>query len=152
MGDLKKFVEDTKAAEKGAIAPLPAIESYPPFLYAAEAVRDPFVPLDQPKAEGPETKPPGSGLQPDRTRPKEELEAAPLDALRMMGTLAQQGSSWALVRNVDGVIHRVKPGNYLGQNYGKIVSISDDKVDLVEIIPDGADSWRERNASLALSQ
>lgn len=152
MSDLEKFITHTKETEKGHIDPLPPVESYPPFLYAAQAERDPFLPQEQPKAEEDASKKKSGINGPDLTRPKEELEAVPLDALRMVGTLAQQGGEWGLVRNVDGIIHRVKPGNYLGQNYGKIVRIAEDKIDLVEIVPDGADSWRERPASLALSQ
>ncbi len=153
MSDLQKFVADTKALEGAPIEPVPPIESYPPFLYAAQAERDPFLPQEQPRAEAQTQPKPGGVNAPDETRPREELEAVPLDALRMVGTLAQPGGGdWALVRNTDGIIHRVKPGNYLGQNHGRIVRIAEDRVDLVEIIPDGADSWRERPASLALSQ
>lgn len=152
MSDLKKFIADTKALEGAPIEPVPPIESYPPFLYAAQAERDPFLPQEQPRAEDPSVPKPGGVNAPDQTRPREELEAVPLDALRMVGTLAQPRGEWALVRNADGIIHRVKPGNYLGQNHGRIVRIAEDRIDLVEIIPDGADSWRERPASLALSQ
>jgi type IV pilus assembly protein PilP len=70
----------------------------------------------------------------------------------MVGTLKRDGNSWALVRMSDSTIHRVKPGNFLGENHGKIVQISESEVELTEIVPDGLGGWMERQAALALSE
>ncbi len=94
----------------------------------------------------------GSGIRPDVNRPREALEEYPLDSLRMVGTLEQGGQMWALVRAEDGTIHRVQPGNYVGQNYGRITRITESKIELVEIVPDGLGGWMERPATLALSE
>ena len=70
----------------------------------------------------------------------------------MVGTLERQQNSWALVRMSDSTIHRVKPGNFMGQNHGKIVQITESELELTEIVPDGLGGWMERQAALALSE
>ncbi|MBL4743569.1 MAG: pilus assembly protein PilP, partial [Cycloclasticus sp.] len=92
------------------------------------------------------------GPGPDLEREKEGLEAYPLDTLRMVGTLSKGGESWGLVKASDGVVHRVQPGNYLGQNFGKIIGIQDHQIDLGEWVATTAGRWREREASLALAE
>ena len=85
-------------------------------------------------------------------RRREALEAFPLDALKMVGTLAQKDGVWAIIKAPDGLVYRVTRNNYLGQNYGRITKISEDKVELVEIVPDGLGGWQERRASLVLAE
>ena len=70
----------------------------------------------------------------------------------MVGTLERDGSSWALVRMSDSTIHRVKPGNFAGENHGKIVNITESEIELTEIVEDGLGGWMERQAALALSE
>ena len=94
----------------------------------------------------------GSGIKPDLNRNKEELEAFPLDSLRMVGTLQRDDDIWAIVLASDDTVHRVQVGNYMGQNYGKIVNIQEDRVDLIEIARDARGRWQERPASIALVQ
>lgn len=147
--DLRDYIDEIKAQPTGGIPPIPVIPPYDPFEYP-EHLRDPFdssivapdlVPI--PKST--------SGIQIDRNRPKEFLESFPLDALRMVGTMQQQGSLWALLKTPDGTIQRVRVGNYAGQNYGRITRITDMKVELIEIVPDGFGGYKERPASIALS-
>ena len=95
---------------------------------------------------------PGSGIRPDTTRRKEELEAYSLDTLRMVGTLTMNDELWALIKASDGTIHRIKKGNYVGLNYGEIIRILDDRIELMEIVPDKPGTWREQQASLALAE
>ena len=57
-----------------------------------------------------------------------------------------------LVKDPDGVIHRVHAGNYLGQNYGRITGISEDHIDVVELGPNGSGGWMERPATVALGE
>lgn len=150
--DLRAYVEDVKSRQHPSIEALPEFAPYETHLYQAYNDRDPFSPpvLSAPKSEVAQAS--GSGISPDFNRAREPLEAEPLDSLRMVGTLEKGGSSWALVRMSDSTIHRVKPGNYLGQNHGKIVSITESEVELTEIVPDGLGGWMERQAALALSE
>lgn len=150
VSDLRQFVETAKQ-KKGRVEPLPEIKPVETFTYSAFTQKDPFQSWNSDLA----GKSPGgndSGIQPDSSRRKEKLESYPLDTLRMMGALEFQGVRWGLVRAPDGVVHRVRTGNHMGQNYGKIKSISNDKLMLTEIVPDGLGGWEERNASLAVSE
>jgi type IV pilus assembly protein PilP len=92
------------------------------------------------------------GIAPDRLRRREELENYSLDSLKMVGTLEQNETRWALVVAPDGILHRVRVGNYLGKNNGQITLISPEIIQLTEIIGDGPGSWRERESSIALRQ
>lgn len=150
LADLQSWVADVKSRPKGAIEPLPEFKTIEPFVFNAEAVRSPFEPVaeeatqDQATATG--------GLRPDLDRPKEELEAYALDSLRMVGTVFQSDTLWGLVRANDGTIHRVRKDNYMGKNFGKIVRIAEDKIEVIEIIQDSTNAWRERPATLALAE
>ena len=128
------------------------VEPYVIHTYSSAEAVDPFQPffVAPPEPAEDESQTADNGIQPDRNRNREELEAHPLDALRMMGTLEQEGETWGIVRAPDAVIHRVKVGNYLGKNHGKIVDISEETIALTEIVPDGQGGWVERDASLAL--
>lgn len=83
---------------------------------------------------------------------QEELERYALDSLRMVGTLEQKAEKWGLVRDPGGVIHRVKAGNLMGRNYGKIIDVSEQRIHLLEKIPDGLGSWEDREAKISLSE
>src|SRR3990172_2823983 len=148
LADLQQYAEQTKAKPPGKIAPLPEIKPQPTFIYSATQARDPFTPsVDEVQDTGPK-----NGIQPDPNHIKEPLLDYPLDALRMVGTVERGGEHWSLVQAPDGMVYRVQPNNYMGQNYGKVVRVSDDAIELVEIIEDGQGGWMERSASLALSE
>jgi type IV pilus assembly protein PilP len=152
FSDLSRYISDVKARPKGPIEPLPEIKVVEPFIFKPEGLRDPFKPLEQTEqVEGPDVGM-GSGIRPDTSRRKEELEAFSLDSLRMVGTVVMKSSLWGLVKASDGTIHRVQVGNHIGKNYGKIIRIVDDKIELMEIVPDKPGSWREQAATLALSE
>lgn len=153
FSDLNRYILEVKARPKEPIKPLPEIKVIEPFLFKPEGLRDPFRPLEQPEqAEGVDVST-GSGIKPDTTRRKEELEAFPLDGLRMVGTIDMKSSLWGLVKASDGTIYRVKVGNYMGKNYGKIIRIVSDKIELMEIVPDNKPgTWREQPASMALTE
>jgi type IV pilus assembly protein PilP len=150
MTDLKSYVAEVKSRPKGAIDPLPEVKTVEPFVFNTEDLRDPFTPDE--KSQEPEEEKVESGIRPDPLRPKEELEAYELDTLRMVGTVNRQGTLWALVKGGDGTIHRVHTGNYIGKNYGKIVTIKENSVELVEIVSDGSGVWHERKAGLDLAE
>jgi len=90
--------------------------------------------------------------RPDPSRAREELEKYSLGSLKMMGTVPMGGELWALVLAPDNVVHRVGKNNYLGTNYGKIISVTERRIELKEIISDGLGRWQERDAFLSLTQ
>ncbi|MFM8331253.1 MAG: pilus assembly protein PilP [Candidatus Methylumidiphilus sp.] len=149
LTDLQDWVAAVKKRHKGAVEPLPEIKTVEPFVFKPEDLRDPFVQND--KSEQVEETKGDNGIHPDTTRAKEELESYELDSLRMVGTINQNAVLWALVRAVDGTIHRVRVGNHMGRNFGKIIRIREGQIELLEIIPDSPGGWRERKASLDLA-
>lgn len=150
MRDLNQYVEQVKARKGGHIEPLPEIKQIETFVYKEDGRRSPFTPMDQGEEEAQQAK--SNGISPNRDRRKEELENYSLDSLRMVGTLEQINTMWALVETKDKTIYRVKAGNYLGQNHGQITLIDEKAVELTEIISDGQGGYRERQASLALQE
>lgn len=145
MDELEQKIADIKALPGERIEPLPEIKPYETFIYKADNLRSPFVPT-APSNVG------SAGVRPDVKRAREFLEQFSLDTLRMVGTLAIQGRNYGLVQTKDGLVHRVLPGNYIGQNDGRVRSIEDTKISLVEIVPDGLGGYIERPAALALSE
>ncbi len=145
--DLDIYINEIKARPGGRIDPLPEITPYEVFSYTADiqGIRSPFRP-DTPQSVG------GSGgPRPDDERSREYLESFSLDSLRMVGTLDINDTNYGLVQTSDGLIHRVIPGNYLGQNDGRITGISESEVEVVEIISDGIGGYIERDAAISLS-
>jgi type IV pilus assembly protein PilP len=94
---------------------------------------------------------PNAVLGPDPNRAREFLEQFPLDSLRMVGSLELNQIKSGLVQASDGLVHRVLVGNHIGQNYGRVMAISDSEIELVEIIPDGLGGYIQRPASIGLS-
>ncbi len=147
--DLEQYIDEVKARPGGRIEPLPEITPYEVFVYKADAegFRSPFVP-DAPQAAS------GAGAgstRPDPERSREFLEQFSLDTLRMVGTLELGGTNYGLVQTSDGLVHRVVPGNYMGQNDGRIVAVNDSEIELVEIISDGIGGYVEREAAVGLA-
>jgi type IV pilus assembly protein PilP len=150
MADLESYAAEVLARKGGQVEPLPEINPYEVYTFQATGEVDPFKPFFQEQPEAPKQVASSNGIQPDFNRIREELESTTLDSLRMVGTLEQDAQVWGIVRSPDGVIHRVQVGNYMGKNHGRIKTIGEDRIDLVEIIPDGQGGWQEREASLAL--
>ncbi|MBT8098930.1 MAG: pilus assembly protein PilP [Gammaproteobacteria bacterium] len=147
MDDLDAYILEVKALPGGRIEPLPEITPYEVYTYIADAegLRSPFTP-DSPQASGV-----AGGPRPDEERIREHLENFSLDTMRMVGTLDFGEDTYGLVQTSDGLIHRVLPGNFMGQNDGRIVSISESEINLVEIISDGIGGYVERDAAVGLS-
>ncbi|MGH8105951.1 MAG: pilus assembly protein PilP [Arenimonas sp.] len=141
--ELRTWVAKVKAEPAPPLAPLPVMKQFESFEYAAQDLRDPFSP-PVPDRNG------GSGPRPDPDRRKEVLEAFPLDSLNMAGTLGTGKSLVGLLTAPDKVTYRVRPGNYLGQNDGRVIAVYEDRIELVELVPDGAGGWLERQAKIAL--
>jgi type IV pilus assembly protein PilP len=140
--NLEKWIADVRARPAPALEPLPVMQQFETFEYAAQALRDPFSDAWSNADSG--------GLRPDPSRRKETLEQYPLDSLDMVGTIGKGAGLIALVMAPDKVTHRVRPGAYMGQSDGRITGVQEDRIELVELVPDGAGGWLERPASIAL--
>ena len=145
--DLQQWVAAEKKKPGPPLEPLPVLKTFETFEYKDQDQRDPFGPsLEEQREAGA-----GSGLRPDQ-HPKEPLEQYPLDSLKMVGTIGTGASMEALIKDTDGVVHRVHVRNYLGQNNGKITAIAENHIDLVELVPNGSGGWMERQAAVALGE
>ena len=141
-GDLEKWVAEVKAKPAPPLDPLPVMQQFETFEYAAQTLRDPFSEAF--------TGGSGSGPRPDPGRRKQTLEQFPLDSFDMVGTLGRGAGVVALVLAPDKVTYRVRPGAYLGQSDGRVTAVYEDRIELVELVPDGAGGWLERPATIAL--
>lgn len=150
FSDLDSKMAEARNRPQGTIEPLP---TYPPierFSYSAILLRSPFEP---PVLQIGEEKVTGSAVpEPDQTRQKEPLEQVSYSALSMVGTLAKNGRTWALINDGNGRIHRVTEGNYVGKNYGKIVGIDGIEINILETVPDGKGGWINRPRTLAINE
>lgn len=143
--DLKEWVADSGKRVTQSIEPLPDVAPYSAFTYAAEDLFEPF----KPRKLADKQKQDSANKGPDLSRRKELLESYQLDQLKFVGTLEQAKISYALIR-ADNTVHRVKLGNYLGQNFGRIMAITDTEVKLTESIQDSEGEWKESQAALDL--
>ena len=142
-GDLEKWVAEVKAKPAPPLEPIPVMQQFETFEYTAQNMRDPF---DQAfSGEGS-----GGGPRPDPGRRKQTLEMFSLDSLKMVGSLGSGKNLVALVMAPDKVTYRVQPGAYMGQSDGRVTGVYEDRIELVELVPDGAGGWLERPAKLAL--
>jgi len=150
--DLKEELKVLTKDLRGRIEPLPVVKPYEPVPYKALDIPDPFGEAKVQIALEPAltTKTKGRGLNaPDLSRPKEPLEAFPLEAVKMVGMLSQKGVNYALV-NATRNLYRVKVGNYLGQNFGLITEITENQISIRELVLDTSGDWSERKVSLQL--
>lgn len=140
--DLREWVAREKAQPGGPIPPLPVLKTFESFEYRDQAMRDPFSPSAEEQAVA-------QAVSPD-PHPKERLEDFPLDSLKMVGTVGNGPAFQGLVRDPEGTVSRVHVRNYLGQNNGRITAISENRIELVELIPNGNGGWMERQAMIEL--
>ena len=145
--DLNAFIDATKAKHVGSVKPIPQFKPYESFAYSAMELRDPFTPNEEIDDDEDSNK---SSLRPDSIRPKQALEAFPLDTLSMVGTLEQLEQVWALIKDPKNTVHRVQVGEYMGQSEGKITAISESDINLIEIVTDGLGGYIEREASITI--
>ena len=157
ISDLEVKVEDIMSRPGGLIEPLPEIKPYEAYAYQSSVgARNPFklfyiikpVEIDDEALVD-------DGLTEEmereiRNRNREELEQFELDSLRMVGTIDDENNNWGIILDPNGIVHRVKVGNYVGLNIGKIINIYEDRVELREIVQDSDGRWEEREAGLAL--
>lgn len=150
MQDAKSFVASVNKTKGIAIEPLPKPAEYNHFAYSAGFARSPFDAPQQELTIDVISKA-RDCLQPDVNRRKSLLEANGLDNLIMRGTLGTPDELWALIQTNTGDVYKVKKGNYIGLFHGKITQVSEQQVELIEIVPDGSGCWVERQNSLSLN-
>ncbi len=140
--DLDKYMADVKARPSGHIEPIPAFTAYKTFTYSSAGLRNPFQPPIEVRDITRMQK--LVRVKPDTARPKEFLEQFSIDALSMVGTVQMDGTLWALIQDGERSVHRVKVGNYIGKNYGRIVELTANDMLVIEIVSNGPDEWVER--------
>lgn len=138
--DLEQHINKLKEKKPEPIPPLPTFKTASAYTYAVENLRSPFAPTA-----------PRKGDSPNANRPKEPLEAFPLDGLRMVGSLIEANKRWAIITAPSGMIYYVTVGNYIGQNYGRIINVDMNKIELLETVQ-GNDGWVERPAVLKFTE
>lgn len=144
--ELRQWMKEETKDMRGRIPPLPQVKSYEPVPYDATGLIDPFRPskmLSEHKQGG------GGGLQPDLNRPKEPLESYPLESIKYVGSLTKNRQTHGIVL-VDGALHQVRAGSYMGQNFGIITKISETEMSLRELVQDPTGDWVERTSTLLL--
>ncbi|QMT59647.1 pilus assembly protein PilP [Legionella sp. PC997] len=142
--DLVRYIHDVKLRKTRDIEPIPSFAPLPTFKFPDNSNRrNPFMPTTQKKTEV-------DVNAPDKNRPKEPLEAYPLDALKFVGTLTQGNEIWALIKLPNKDITHVRVGNYMGQNYGRIVSIKNGAIELLETTQTSG-KWEKHTTTLELN-
>jgi type IV pilus assembly protein PilP len=152
--EVQEWMNQQRAQTRPKVQPIPEPKKFSPQAYTQETAFDPFSNQKLTQALKRETTQSTSSaalLAPELQRRKEPLESFPLDTMSMVGSLVKQGQPVALVR-VDNLLYQVRPGNYLGQNYGKITKVGEADVVLREIVQDAAGEWIERTATLQLQE
>lgn len=144
--ELRQWMNDAAKDVKGKIPPLPQVKPYEPVSYDVGGLLDPFKPA---KIAVEQRKGGGSGLQPDMNRPREPLEAYPLESLKYVGVMTRKNTSYAIIL-VDGALYQVRAGNYMGQNFGVVSKVTESQLSLKELVQDAAGDWIERESTLLL--
>lgn len=144
--DLDKFMRDAARDMRPKIKPMPEVKAYQALQYNADGLlSDPF---HARKASNR-----SSVLQPNMNRPKESMEAYPLESIKYVGMLSKNKLSYALLQTPDNGVQQVKIGNFVGQNFGAVTKITESEVMLKEIVQDDlSGDWIERVSSLALQE
>ena len=162
MTDLEQQVSNIMSKPGGRIEPIPEIKPYEAYAYESgkEGARNPFKQFyvqEQSVAIEDQEGPVDDGLTEEmrneiQNRNREELESFELDSIRMVGTLQNEENNWGIVIDPGGVVHRVKTGNYVGLNIGKITSIEEEQIEVREIVKDSSGRYQERSVLLPLTE
>jgi type IV pilus assembly protein PilP len=148
FADIDAFIQEVESRPKRPVEPLPEFKPYEAYAYSAAGMRSPFeppAPPRPPRLAGEEQ------VEPDPNRVKQFLEQFPVTSLSMVGTLERDGEWYALIRDGDGAVHRVTDGDYMGMNHGEILAITENAIELDEIVPDGVGGWIKRSRTVRLA-
>lgn len=149
--ELQQWMDQQRREVRPNVEPISAPKKFDPQPYLEANSVEPFSPQKLTVALKQEARQPNSLLASEMNRRKEPLEAYPLDSMTMVGSITRQGRPYALLR-VDNLLYQVKVGEYLGQNYGKIMKISETDISLREIVQDATGEWTDRSTSLQLQE
>lgn len=143
--ELKKELDERRKRQGTQPEAMPQVKTYESFQYDPSGLRSPFQPSVPIASAG------NNGPRPDAHRSREFLESYPLDTLKLVGTLRQAGRLYGLIQTKDGLVQKVLPGNHVGQNDGRITAITDSRISVVELVPNGSGGYVERPASIQLT-
>ena len=152
--ELRQWMAEQKSQARPKVAPISEPKLFKPESYTQMTAIEPFSiqKLAQAlKRESTQAAANGAMIAPELARRKQTLESFPLDAMAMVGSLGKAGQPVALVK-VDNLLYQVRPGNYLGQNYGRVMKITETQITLREIAQDAVGEWIERTATLQLQE
>jgi type IV pilus assembly protein PilP len=148
--EVKDWMKQQKAKTPANVAPIAPPVVFSPVPYTQGGTSDPF---DDSKLKAALAKARAasgaSALQPDLARKREALEAFPIDNIRMIGYVVKQGKPTALLSSASTLYNTVV-GNYVGQDFGKVMAISEQEITIKELVQDGAGVWTERTTKLPL--
>ena len=151
VDELRQWVELQRHTAHATIKPLLPPKKFLPQPYEAAGGVEPFSVQKLSVAIKQEAAQPNSLLTAEMNRRREPLEAYPLDSMSMVGSITRDNRRYALLR-VDNLLYQVKAGDYLGQNFGRIMKISETDVTLREVVQDAAGEWIERSSTLQLQE
>ena len=149
--EVKEWMERTKQDTRVVIPKIAEPKTYTPFKYEHKDSVDPFNSVKLSAALAKMRAQSGKGIRPDLERRREPLEQYPLDTIKMVGLLQKPGMTYAILQ-MDKLIFQAKVGNYIGQNFGMITNVTDEGMDIKEIVQDAAGEWVERRARLELQE
>ena len=149
--ELRQWMEQQRKEAKPSVTPLLPPKKFLPQPYEMSAGVEPFSTQKLSVAIKQEAAQPNSLLTAEINRRKEPLEAYPLDSMAMVGSLTRDNKRYALLR-VDNLLYQVKAGDYLGQNFGRVMKISETEITLREVVQDAAGEWIERTSTLQLQE
>ena len=147
--DLRAYMNEVAARPQGRVQPLPEFKPYEPFKYGAANLRSPFqAPLEMPVRID---KVPASQIRPPRDHVKGYLEGFNLVALKLVGSIKIRGTFYGLIQDSDGLVHQVGVGSYLGTQWGRVENISENQIELVEVVSNGGGGWLLRPTTIELN-
>ena len=152
MDDLDRYIAEVKSRPAEPISPIPPVKTYSPYTYEGLTGRDPFRASTSEGSDDSVATSNRGGPRPDTSRAREYLEQFELDTLAMVGTFSMEDSHWGLIRDPDGVVHRVAINDYIGKNHGRVSYIQETQLGLSELITDGLGGWLVRDASIAVEE
>lgn len=152
--ELRQWMAEQRNQSRPKVTPIPEPKQFKPESYSQVSSVEPFSKEKMTQAlkrESAQVTVNGALVAPELVRRKEALESFPLDVMSIVGSLMRGGQPVALVK-VDNLLYQVRPGNYLGLNYGKVTKITETEITLREIVQDAVGEWIERTATLQLQE
>ena len=152
VDDLRDWMEQERQRPGEPIDPVPPLIAAEIVAYEALELRDPFQRQPGRSQADDSAARAGHGLRPDPDRRREFLEGFPIDTLRMVGTIRIEEVDYALVRDNENIVHRVRAGNYMGSHHGRVERVTANRIEIRELVPDGRGGWSERRIQIVMDE